>query len=102
MAKEYIERKALLQDIVATVVFSTKTGERNLEIEGARKVIGRIQAMPTADVQEVRHGKWLYEDSDIGWTDYKCSDCGNIISTVAQDEDLYSFCPYCGAKMDKE
>ena len=102
MAKEYIERKALLQDIVATVVFSTKTGERNLEIEGARKVIGRIQAMPTADVQEVRHGKWLYEDSDIGWTDYKCSACGNIISTVAQDEDLYSFCPYCGAKMDKE
>ena len=55
-----------------------------------------------ADVQEVRHGKWLYEDSDIGWTDYKCSACGNIISTVAQDEDLYSYCPYCGAKMDKE
>ena len=53
ISKEYIERKALLQDIVETVVFSTKTGERNLEIEGARKVIGRIQAMPTADVVEV-------------------------------------------------
>ena len=53
MAKEYIERNALFQDIVATVVFSTKTGERNLEIEGAKKVIGRIHAMPTADVQEV-------------------------------------------------
>lgn len=61
-----------------------------------------IKNAPAADVQEVRHGKWLYEDSDIGWTDYKCSDCGNIISTVAQDEDLYSYCPYCGAKMDKE
>lgn len=58
--------------------------------------------LPTADVQEVRHGKWRYEDSDIGWTDYKCSTCGNIISTVAQDEDLYSYCPYCGAKMNKE
>ena len=53
MSKEYIERKALLQDIVETVVFSTKTGERNLEIEGAKKVIGRIQAVPTADVVEV-------------------------------------------------
>lgn len=63
---------------------------------------GITDKLPTANVQEVRHGKWLYVDSDIGWTDYKCSDCGNIISTVAQDEDLYSYCPYCGAKMDKE
>lgn len=100
--KEYIEREALLQDIAETVIVSAKTGYTNPELKGINKVIGRIQAMPTADVQEVRHGKWLYEDSDIGWTDYKCSACGNIISTVAQDEDLYSYCPYCGAKMDKE
>ena len=29
MAKEYIERKALLQDIDETVLFSNKTGKRN-------------------------------------------------------------------------
>ena len=82
-----------------------------IEREVAKKILANdyayaaaklLDTVPTEDVQEVRHGKWLYEDSDIGWTDYKCSDCGNIISTVDQDEDLYSCCPYCGAKMDKE
>ena len=63
-------------------------------------IVMLIEKQPTADVQEVRRGRWLYEDSDIGWTDYKCYDCGNIISTVNQDEDLYSYCPYCGARMD--
>lgn len=58
--------------------------------------------MPTADVQEVRHSKWEYEDSDIGWTDYSCNSCGNIITTVAEPNELYEYCPYCGAKMDKE
>lgn len=87
--KEYIERNGLL--------------EWAREFYPEQKVFASaVINAPTADVQEVRHGKWLYEDSDIGWTDYKCSDCGNIISTVAQDEDLYSYCPYCGAKMDKE
>lgn len=87
--KEYIERNGLLKWA--------------REFYPEQKVFASaVINAPTADVQEVRRGKWLYEDSDIGWTDYKCSDCGNIISTVAQDEDLYSYCPYCGAKMDKE
>ncbi|MDY3303154.1 MAG: hypothetical protein SOW78_02585 [Clostridia bacterium] len=81
-----------------------------IEREEAKKVLADdyaynaaklLDTVPTADVQVVRHEKWLYEDADIGWTEYKCSDCGNIICTVAQDEDLYSYCPYCGAKMDK-
>lgn len=93
---EYIEREALIEkisEIKPSGAFTEALKELVLII---------ISEQPTADVQEVRHGKWLYEDSDIGWTDYKCSDCGNIISTVAQDEDLYSYCPNCGAKMDKE
>ena len=85
--KEYIEREATKKVLADDYAYA------------AAKLLDTV---PTADVQEVRHGKWLYEDSDIGWTDYKCSACGNIISTVAQDEDLYSYCPYCGAKMDKE
>ena len=85
--KEYIEREVAKKILAEDYAYT------------AAKVLDTV---PTADVQEVRHEKWLYEASDIGWTDYKCSACGNIISTVAQDEDLYSYCPYCGAKMDKE
>lgn len=111
MAKEYIERKALLQDIVETVIFSTKTGERNSEIKGARKVIGRIQSMPTADVQEVRHGKNITTMNPVD--EFECSECGficEISEKIYDDEytfDCYreynpKFCPDCGAKMDKE
>lgn len=93
--KEYIERDSLAGKLIEMKYCSTSS-----KIDFG-DVLRLINSEPTADVQEVRHGKWLYEDSDIGWTDYKCSDCGNIISTVAQDEDLYSYCPYCGAKMDR-
>lgn len=90
-----------LKGSIITLYFNSRRNAENvkriIEIDGSKP-----NEAPVCDMQEVRHGKWLYEDSDIGWTDYKCSDCGNIISTVAQDEDLYSFCPYCGAKMDKE
>ena len=85
--KEYIERGAAKKVLADDYAYA------------AAKLLDTV---PAADVQEVRHGKWQYEASDIGWTDYKCSACGNIISAVAQDEDLYSYCPYCGAKMYKE
>ena len=96
MAKEYIERKALLQDIDETVLSSNKTGKRNPEIKGANKVIGRIQAMPTADVQEFRHGKWKYDNIAL-----KCSECDKWLVIEQGTADM-NFCPNCGAKMDKE
>ena len=59
--------------------------------------------LPTADVQEVRHGEWIYVDGDLGWADCKCSECGYTDSFEdCTDEFYYKFCPECGAKMDKE
>lgn len=57
-----------------------------------------------ADVQEVRHGKWIYDGSDIGWANYKCSSCGEcfVLEAGTPQENEYNFCPHCGAKMDKE
>lgn len=113
--KEYIEREALikkleeqLSDLLFIVNYEKRHGslsdveKSKARFEEMKGVINLVKSQPTADVQEVRHEQWEYENSDIGWTDYRCSDCGNIISTVAQDGDLYSYCPHCGAKMDKE
>lgn len=104
MAKEYIEREALLDDIDKTVLFDVRTKIRNLEIRGANKVINRIKAQPTADVQEVRHGEWIKSNEHINfdngkvaeWTNFYCSECDapNTFPTKC--------CPECGAKMDKE
>lgn len=50
----------------------------------------------TADVQEVRHGKWLADR--FGMERAICSVCG----AVYEGGDSFRFCPNCGAKMDLE
>ena len=55
---------------------------------------------PTADVVEVRHGRWETEtDYDEFWGEldyYKCSLCGNLELRDKQTP----YCPNCGARMD--
>ena len=50
-----------------------------------------LWATPSADVVEVRHGRWL--ESDNGPMQ-KCSVCG------ATGWDEFYYCPNCGARMD--
>ena len=58
-----------------------------------------IEKLPTADVQEVRHGRWISN----GLPGYKwschCSECGWIDKYPFHDP--YNYCPDCGAKMDR-
>ena len=60
-------------------------------------VLEWLQSQPTADVEEVKHGKWLKIVKDIGkgrtLTHYKCSLCGVYVS------DKVNYCYHCGAKM---
>ena len=50
-----------------------------------------VMGQPTADVVEVKHGEW-----DNNGDFYQCSNCSNFTNYN------YDYCPYCGAKMDKE
>lgn len=71
----------------------------------------QIKSMPTADVQEVRHGKWIYNpngmDFNIGaWV---CSECqqrnNNLPCSQKYKPSNFvgsNFCPNCGAKIDKK
>lgn len=85
--KEYIEREALIEKI------------SKLEVEGAftealkNATLKTIFEEPAADVQEIRHGKWII--SSDGYYPY-CSECGK------EPKEMSEFCPKCGAKMDKE
>ena len=65
-----------------------------------------IEKIPTADVEEVRHGEWQYEQLDE-YKFYKvtCPYCeayyyGNY--DAYHDPDDFNYCPNCGAKMDGE
>ena len=59
-----------------------------------------IKDAPTADVVEVKHGKWLPHPHLMG--KYFCSICSRQIEEWSLDPaEYYPYC-HCGARMDKE
>ena len=57
---------------------------------------------PTADMQEVRHGRWIESDfCGLYGIYYRCSVCDLKDEVPTNEgEPLYYYCPWCGAKMD--
>lgn len=55
--------------------------------------LGEIENAPSADVVEVRHGKWkqIYEK----YPRYVCTVCNHLFNNKS-----FKFCPWCGARMD--
>lgn len=69
-----------------------------------RKVVVVEDTGLTADVQPVKHGRWITWD-DSGFT--KCSCCNSEyyiadLQVVGDSEGFVDFCPNCGARMDGE
>lgn len=58
-----------------------------------------IEAIPAADVVEVRHGKWLHVHVAVIDTTGDCSVC-NTEAVWRTRTKPYSICPNCGARMD--
>lgn len=63
----------------------------------------RLRKIPAADVEPVRHGRWIrvkwVEDEDWqegGYWILRCSEC------VMPYHSPTPYCPHCGAKMDRE
>lgn len=69
-----------------------------------------IENVPTADVVEVRHGRWEEVSEPCFNLDfpvlmgYKCSVCGAFVETELYRDKAFNkkFCGNCGAKMDGE
>ena len=58
-------------------------------------VIDEMNAFPSVDVQEVKHGHWEH-DTGI-WSNFEiCSLCKQWTKSSFE----YDYCPNCGAKMD--
>lgn len=102
---EYIEREAALKIIDNY----SKTVEANGKqvVKAVRDIVNFI--CPTADVQEVRHGKNITKIKPVD--EFECSECGficEICENIYYDDCIChreynpEFCPNCGAKMDKE
>ena len=64
-------------------------------------LIGVLSVVPSADVQPVKHGKWLpiieaNEYGDAYQCGTYCSECGETLQSEP------NFCPNCGADMRGE
>lgn len=82
---EYIERSEAIEFI--------KHNTPNINGETTVKcVIRSLKNVPTADVAEVKHGKW----TSNGLRNPQCSLCRNYNIEKSR------FCPNCGARMDGE
>jgi rubrerythrin len=105
----YIDKDALIAEFKRLTLGENSLIERIF----ADGVYAVIDTFPTADVVEVRHGRWIKQKQDtelmqkfhdmglgqgmsvnsIYWT---CSLCGNWGTPH------YKYCPNCGSKMDGE
>ena len=67
--------------------------------EGAYKVVMRLEEMKAADVQPVKHGRWIPQGGDM----WLCSNCKeNIIFSMHESDrtEKQRYCCRCGARMD--
>ena len=85
--KEYIEREALKNQIVANKLMAREPA--------TKRILSMIDDIPAADVAPVVHSKW--EICCDGYYPY-CKRCRN----EPQGRVMTQFCPNCGAKMDEE
>ena len=89
---EFISREATIKRIkeVYCVGCNSYNGVR-CRACGTGDAIDIIDDFPAADVDHVRHGRWLHRKNGIAY----CSEC-----EIEAVEDGTEYCPNCGAKMD--
>lgn len=73
-----------------------KYGFDDMYVRGYGEAISDMEDEPVADVQEIKHAKWLADR--FGMERAICSICG----AVYEGGDSFKFCPKCGAKIDLE
>lgn len=68
------------------------------KVDNVPKFYDWVESLPTADVVEVKHGKWIWQGSisEGCWT---CSECEYKFYQGYGNE---NFCPNCGAKMSND
>lgn len=84
----------ILQNYIRTIQmndYGTDSG-----IPQLYKAMTYIEDAPTADVVEVRHGKWTLHTDGSG----TCSECKKTQKNVWDYNSWQNYCGHCGARMD--
>ena len=95
MADEYIRKADAVDDLHTQLMY--RMGSDDMK----RRLDDWVKTLPSADVVQVVHGKWIDEDPAFAEYFANCSVCGYEID-VHNERGYFNFCPNCGAKMDGE
>lgn len=103
---KYINREALIEWLKRIPLIDLSDGRglcRVIMEDDFKKAIKKMPKGIIVDAAPVRHGRW--EDSIDEWfgTDvYTCSKCREsyVLVEGTPKENLWHYCPNCGAKMD--
>lgn len=79
----------------------TEEEQRQMEALDAKR---RKAVIPLYEVAPIRHGRWLYKPEMYDESTWECSECGEPYTLIdgAPVDNLYFYCPNCGARMDGE
>ena len=100
----YIDRDPLVA-FLAEKIRETGSGTHfesgyRMGLQFAKSAV-ELADMPTADVAEVKRGRWV-ETRIWGGRNYKCSVCDfDFTVDLCMGRPMWHYCPNCGAKMDE-
>lgn len=94
----YIDADALKDFPIRIDHYDQKNGNEHF-VYGIETVIEYVDHLPTADVVEVRHGRWIEHYAFECWH-YDCPFCDDGYATKERDNTPPNYCQNCGAKMD--
>ncbi len=102
----YIEREKAIEVIKNFAKAAISDGQKALDpVDDIVMLCRAVDMIPAADVEEVKHGEWIYHEcvaSHEGTiSGYSCSVCSAAVDEDVFDTDEFhkNHCGYCGAKM---
>lgn len=106
---EYISREDILD--IASQYCTDDDGSCSKADVDLREMLDEIEALPSADVQPVKHGRWIEQrhtptngyNYNVPYGTYVCSSCGLEIHNDEYSKYVrgtYTNCPVCTARMD--
>lgn len=97
----YIDVELFSKNLMMQVYLADDEDFTTAFVKGMELVKKTEEETPTADVQEVKHAKWVHYGEYV-----QCSNCEHITDDFCYDDEMTMVLPYycsnCGAKMDLE
>lgn len=101
---DYIKREDALNAFRRVYMIPGRGTAKEIYAKQIENTYKQIESVPSADVVERKHGKWIEHEDGWGNTYYDCSACGESWATIEGTpmQNGMNYCPNCGASMRQQ